>query len=279
VLGVTLVAAWSAHGAFERQVWGGAASATGGTTTVVWDDPWALRDHPALGCDQVGVTLAAAFHPGAFGLLELRRVGIAGVVPFSGGAISGSLTVYGFELYREMSLALGGAIPASSAVAVGCALRCQHLSISGYGSATAYSLDAGVRIRLSRLLATTATLSGLLATPIGQSGERPPQEILLGLQAWLAPGFRIGVACTGDWAYPVSLSGGMEYRPVTALALRCGASTDPPEYTAGFALSLSGFALEYGLLMHTVLGFSHALSLSVRLASLSSCLCSSGPKA
>jgi hypothetical protein len=236
---VVMINAW-ARAAFERQVWGGAAASTGGSYLVVWEDPWAAREQPALACLHRTAAISATIHPGAFGLVELRRTGFAAVLPRSWGGIAGGATVYGFELYRD-------------------------LLIPDYGSAAAWSVDAGALLVLSEGFATAATLTSLLATPLGKSGERPPQEIRLGIIARFDSRFRAGIEWAGDWSYPLGFAAGLEYRPLGALALRCGASSDPPEYTLGIGLRLARLSLDYGVVLHTLLGATHALSLSLSL--------------
>jgi hypothetical protein len=133
---VVMINAW-ARAAFERQVWGGAAASTGGSYLVVWEDPWAAREQPALACLRRTAAISATIHPGAFGLVELRRTGFAAVLPRSWGGIAGGATVYGFELYRELTVALGAGARVTEAVRLGGAIRLQYLLIPDYGSAAA----------------------------------------------------------------------------------------------------------------------------------------------
>ena len=102
----------------------------------------------------------------------------------------GGATVYGFELYRELSLALGGALIANDALALGASVRWQHLRISGYGSVSGLSLDAGLRIALTDGLLSTATLSSLLATPLGSDRREA------------TPGDPLGPCCAAQPAPP-----------------------------------------------------------------------------
>jgi len=265
VLGVLLIINARSHAAFERQPWGGAATSTGGSHIIVWEDPWAALEHPVSVCLHPAPAISAAVHPGAFGLVELRRSGIVLVIPQGWGGVAGGATVYGFELYREVTVAVGAAMPVTAAIGLGAVLRWQHLMIAGHGRAAALGIDAGLRIRLTDGLAATATLGALVATPLSQDGERPGQELRLGLVGQLGGGLRAGIEWAGNRWYPLGLAAGVEYRVLSPLALRCGASTDPPEYTVGVGLRIDGLTVDYGLVLHTILGATHALSVGIFL--------------
>ena len=266
VLGLLLIVGARSHAAFERQPWGGAATSTGGSHIIVWEDPWATLEHPVSICLHPAPVISAAVHPGAFGLVELRRSGIVLVLPQPWGGVAAGATVYGFELYREVTVAAGAAMPVTAAIGLGAVLRWQHLVIAGHGSVVALSLDAGLRLRLTEGLAATATLGALASTPLSRDGERPGQELRLGLTGRLGGGLKAGIEWAGNRWYPLGLAAGVEYRVLSPLALRCGASTEPREYTAGLGLRLGGVSLDYGLVLHAVLGATHALSIGFSLA-------------
>ena len=262
-----LVGATMARASFERQLWGGVSVALGGVCALAEEDPWAALDNPALAASHHGLTISAAVHPGAFGLGELRRAGVTAVLPSGWGGMATTATVYGFELYRELTLAIAGALNVRESFTLGAALHLHHLKISGYGSAAAVSLDAGLRMEWTPAVWSTATVSGLLSSALSQDGERLPREIRLGLSARIAAGVRAGIEWAGDQWYPLGCSAGAEYRPLESLALRCGASTEPPEYTLGIGVRMARFSIDYGCSVHTLLGISHALSLTMALSS------------
>jgi len=267
VSALLLLAAGEATAAFERQLWGAVAIGLGGASSLAVEDPWTALDHPALAALHPGLRISATVHPGAFGLAELRRAGIIGVFPVGRGGMAGGATVYGFELYRELTLAVAGALKVGASLELGATLHLHHLAISGYGSAAAVSLDAGARVEWTPALASTATVSGVLSTALSRDGEQLPREIRLGVAARITETVHTGIEWVGDHRYPLGFAAGVEVRPLVALALRCGASTEPPEYALGVGVHLERFSIDYGCSLHMLLGISHALSITADLSS------------
>jgi len=208
---------------------------------------------------------SVSYTPSLFGLDDLRRSALAYVEPFSWGAVGLSASVFGCALYRETTFAAECAVE----VVPGCraGLRCAVMSlhIQDYGAASTLGVDAGFNIRLSPLVDIGGAVGNLNSPSIGESPERLPQTITLGLSLHPVGAGSVYAAIYAEQLFSPEFRFGVEYSPLPEVMLRVGVCQDPSSYTAGFGFSHSGFVVEYAYLAHRDLGGSHAFSLTIVL--------------
>jgi hypothetical protein len=255
----------AAEAAFERLPIGIRDMALSGAGVGLMGGSDAGAFNPA-GLGGVGRRYLSVFYsPSHFGLDDLRRSALAFVEPFSWGAVGVSASVFGCALYRETTFAAECAVE----VVPGCraGLRCAVMSlrIQDYGAASTLGVDAGFVIRLSPLVDIGGAVGNLNAPSIGESHERLPQTITLGLTLHPIGAASLCAALYSDQLFSPEFRFGVEYSPLPEVMLRGGICQDPSIYTAGFGFSYSGFVVEYAYLAHRELGGSHAFGLSVVL--------------
>jgi hypothetical protein len=210
-------------------------------------------------------TLSVSYTPSLFGLDDIRRSALAYVEPFSWGAVGVSASMFGSALYRETTLAAECAVEVGQGCRAGVRCAVMSLRIQDYGSDATLGIDAGFVIRLSPLVDIGGSAGTLNAPSIGESPERLPQVITLGLTLHPISAASLCAAVYSDQLFSPEFRLGMEYSPLPEIILRGGVCEEPSSYTAGFGFSYSGFVVEYAYLSHRDLGGSHAFGLSIVL--------------
>ena len=244
---------------------GARAAALGGAQTALvgaasgWANPASWATLPGR-----AVTFFAA-EP--FGLDALRLASADGAEPLRWGTVAAGVRVFGSEAYRETHLHAGFArgVRAGSArqIALGLRLRLHHVSIPGYGQASAAASTVGALVELA---------PGLYAGFEGRNLHRPklagrdelPRSLALGLGARLAPRFQVLVDLVKDVRFPLAVRAGVEARAADALTLRAGAASEPARLTAGLGFRVGRLAADIAAERHEALGWSPGIGLGLR---------------
>ncbi len=255
----------AAEAAFERQPIGVRDLALSGAGVGLMEGSDAGAFNPA-GLGGAGRrTLSVSSIPSLFGLDDLRRSALAYVEPFAWGAVGVSASVFGCALYRETTFAAECAVEVAPGCRVGVRCAVMSLRIQDYGAASTLGVDAGFTFRLSPLIDIGGAVGNLNAPSIGQSSERLPQTITLGMTLHPTSAASLCAAVYSDQLFNPEFRFGVEYSLLPEVILRGGVCQDPSSYTAGCGFSYSGFVIEYAYVAHRDLGGSHAFGLSVVL--------------
>jgi hypothetical protein len=171
----------------------------------------------------------------------------------------------GSELYREEGAAVGFSSAAGdSTVRWGVACHCVSLGIERYGSTVTAFVNAGILVRILEHCSLGASVSNINGARIGVVvHERLPSTFSLGAAVQPAPALLLAVDACKDLRYPFELRGGIEYRPIPCMSLRCGASPEPSRCAAGVGLRWAGASFDYVCELHPDLGATHAASVSL----------------
>jgi hypothetical protein len=209
--------------------------------------------------------LSVSYTPSLFGLDDLRRSALAYVEPFSWGAVGVSASVFGCALYRETTFAAECAVEVAPGCRAGVRCAVMSLRIQDYGAASTLGVDAGFTFRLSPLIDIGGAVGNLNSPSIGESPERLPQTITLGLTLHPIGAASLGAAIYSDQLFNPEFRLGAEYSPLREVTLRGGICQDPSSYSAGIGFRYLGFSVDYTYLTHRELGGSHAFGLSIVL--------------
>lgn len=249
--------------AFEPREIGARAGGVGGASVAALNDSWSSWHNPS-GLSQLRIQTVSLFYsPAPFGLKELAFGALAYVHPTEVGCLAISASRFGFDLYKETTVALSYSNSYHQAVAFGLSLRYHRLDIDRYGSAVAIGLDAGILIVPLENLRVGFIISNLNAPTIGVTNERIPQVYAMGFSYTPVEKLAILVKVEKDLRFPTSVKAGVEYRLLDFLALRTGLVTMPSKVTAGMGVLRSHFSLDYAVQIHPELGVTHQFSVSL----------------
>lgn len=250
---------------FEREGEGARIAALGGAGLALPGDPWGLLLNPACSM-RADVTCLAFVHvPSAFGLRELSRSGCIVVETGSLGSVAASGLTFGFDLYRELSFRISFGTAIAGGFRAGAALQYHRLAIQGYGSAGSLGADFGLLWSPSGEVQIGFSATNFNAPVIGRSRERLPQTIGVGAAYAPAPGLLVLCDLVKDIRFPPELRFGIEYSPAEPVALRAGAGRDPSTFGGGIGITLAPVVMDYSVVRHEALGFTHRFGLMIRL--------------
>lgn len=203
----------------------------------------------------------------AYGLSLLRYGTVHGTWPMNWGAVSLSGSTFGGDAYRELHYTVGYArgltFGTSREIQMGLRARYYHTQIDEYGSAGALGLHFGILVPL-----LPAVHFGVHVTNVNEpslvDGETLPQTLSIGLQYRVNRQVFVVTDVFKELAFPASVRGGLEVRPVSVLALRAGVTTAPTRFTGGVGFQLGGVRAHVAAEQHADLGWSPAASLELR---------------
>ncbi len=251
-----------AYGGFEQTGTGARTAALGGAFVGLADDVWAIHSNPAGLSRSSDRTLSFYYSPQPFGLSELRLYSFVGVLPTSLGTFGGSVTMYGYELYKETSFTFGYGSTISGLLWGG-ALNYRTVSIRNYGSAGTFVFDVGILASLLPFLSVGITAKNINAATIGEVREKLPQSFSLGVSYSPVESATLLLDYQKELGFPASPRAGFEYWIISELAIRGGATDEPAEYSGGIGLRYSVFGIDYAIVTHQDLGLTHSFSLSI----------------
>ncbi len=242
------------------------AAALGGAATALPGDAWGFSN-PAAWATLPGRAVSF-FASEGFRMSALRLGAVQYAEVGSWGAAAGGARTFGYEDFRETTFHLGYArgfsLGTTRTFWAGLDVRYHQVALGGgYGSAGAVGLSLGGLVRLLPALHLGFHATNLNA-PRLNGREELPRTLSIGLS--YAPAERLLVVLDAfkDLDYPVSVRGGLEIRPVDALALRIGAATQPVRLTAGLGLRLGRLRAGIAAERHQALGWTPAASFGLQ---------------
>lgn len=203
----------------------------------------------------------------SFGLSDLRYGALYGTWPASWGAVSIGASTFGGNGYREIHYSLGYArgfqFGTSRRIHLGLIGRYYHTRIDGYGGTGALGLHAGLLVSLLPSLQFGAQVTNVNRPSLVED-EALPQTLSAGLQYRVTPRLLVLMEVFKDLAYPASVQGGVEVRPIPMIALRAGVTSSPTRFTGGVGVRLGWIRAHLAAEQHPRLGWSPSASIEIR---------------
>ncbi len=247
---------------------GARASAMGYAYTAVRADFWGLFQNPA-GIAGIKETEAAVYVQQRFQLKELTYGGAGIAMPFARVHAGGfSVNSSGFAAYRENRVGVCYAVELAEALAIGVRANYASLSITDYGSVSTVYLDIGAQTRLSSEWTVGFSAQNVNRSHLTfQNGSEEDLATFATLGISYQPGNSVFVTAEAvkDLAYPLGWRIGAEYHPVTAFAIRIGASRAPVTWNAGIGWAKGPLVFDFAYGFHESLGYTPTFSLNYKL--------------
>ncbi len=243
------------------------------------DDPLGSRWHALAGAGVASPALHEPLFqnpaglvsslPWQWGITSSRPFGLEELAAWQTGwsrswrryGVGVALQRFGGSAYNETMAALGWASAITADVRLGLALRHAQIAIDRYGSAGAWLCDIGGQLRCSSRIRAGFVVRNALASRIGRCREPLPQALQSGFDLVLARATSLCIDLYQARRQTLELRCGIEHLLGERLVLRAGWTTASLRLSAGFALLLKSFSLEYGVMTHPWLGLSHQFGL------------------
>jgi len=234
----------------------------GPASSVFPRTPLALITSPvAAGLLEGCGVAASASRP--FGLRELDRCAVAGSAYLSADvAAGGALTLSGSERYSEFSVVGSCAVRVAHRAVAGFSAAFRRLQISGYGTGTGFSGDAGVAFSPVDGIYAAGTVRGVLRTGLGDTGDPAgPRGVDLAVGICPGAGVTVALGAGREENLATEFSVSSSFSPDPALALGACIQTDPLRFSFSLSVSVSKLDLGYGYAGHETLPGTHSISL------------------
>ncbi|MBI5059335.1 hypothetical protein HZB60_06090 [candidate division KSB1 bacterium] len=248
--------------AFESDVTGPVSAGYGGAGIAETSDGWAGFRNPAA-C-AVGQGGFACSWSRDFGLPELSRGAVATRQTIVAIPVSLQATSFGWAVYRESGLGVAVAQRFGDRLYAGVEAGGRFLAIEQYGSGSALAFSAGVLSTLSEEIAIAAVWRNANRGRISGFRDRLAESLALGIRATPAAHSRALIDVVQDRGFPAEVRFGAEIAPLSDLALRVGARTEPVRPSAGLTVSMRRWSFHYAGDLHPDLGASHQVGLEFR---------------
>jgi hypothetical protein len=230
---------------------------------AVSDNVFAFYENPAglaqINHDEAGVF----FSPSPYGMSELKNAYAAFSHPMNFGTIAVGGMIYGFELYKETQISLGGSYNYNDRFYVGGVFNYKNFSIKNYGSKNAIILDIGVLARLTDNLHFGFCYKNITRASLTSETDELPVEICSGLSYKIIDNCIASLAIEKDIRYKASPRFGIDYAVIKYLSIRTGFSKNPNLYSFGIGVNYSLFNFNYALVTHQELGLTHQVGVII----------------
>ncbi len=196
-----------------------------------------------------------------FGMADVNRAVVAGVVPYKNFGYGMKLTHYGNNAYSEQSIGLSVAHAFNEKLAIGCGADYQSIAIAGYGHRGVVMAEISLSAKVSeQLLMACRVYNPTRAKFSDYSDERLATIWQMGLQYKVNAQVKTVVEVEKSNAFAANIKGGVDYTPAKDVHLRMGFSTLQPQFTFGFGFKYKQCQFEAASAIHQTLGVSSNLS-------------------
>ncbi|UCF62798.1 MAG: hypothetical protein JSW33_09430 [bacterium] len=271
----------AAAGLFDDRYPSARATAMGGSGVAVANDVWASYYNPA-GLSQLSRIHVGTSYLRLFNVSFLSNFFGAATYPFPGryGTASVSFQYFGVN-YQDKNLSGEYTFAFShgfyllkdihSSLSLGYSFKGYHWALGeslewgNLGSATTFGLDVGLLASIYTRTFIGVYLLNINSPQIGAYTQHDlPQRVVVGLAYRPYDGVTTSIDFNRSIGQgEMQIWGGAEFRILSRLDLRFGATTNPNRFSAGLGIHIAQFVLNYALLTHSELGESHQIGLEI----------------
>lgn len=242
----------------------GLANATATST-----DLWAVHNNIA-GLAEFSGTQAGVAVQNQFGMEGFNRISLTAVHQTDFATAGLSVKRFGDNVYNETVIGIGAAHTIDF-VSLGFKANVLQVNISEIGTKQAIALEFGGLIHLNDELTVGANIYNFNQAKLATfNDERFSTVLKAGISYQPNEALQLTLETEKDMEYKHNVKVGVEYFVIPKLAVRTGFSTLTNSTCFGVGLRLTKIDVDYGVAMHTQLGFTNAITINYRIKSSSS---------
>ena len=253
---------WVAFAGLENNGRGARPIALANAFVAIGNSPWSTFYNPAGLASARTMEGSIFLVPEQFGLKELRTVTAAAMVPLGVATVGIAFGRFGFELFRETTVAFAAGTYIDEGIAVGGTFNLVRISFDHYGSTTTPAFDVGALVNVVEGLHLGFEWKNVTAATVGGTGETLAQIHDVGMCYEFSEDSRIAVELEKDIRFPFSIKAGYEQWFLQMLSLRFGVSSNPDKFSFGLGVCIAGIDFSYAGYSHAQLGWTHQIELS-----------------
>jgi hypothetical protein len=237
--------------------------ALGNSAVALPESPWLVFQNPAGLSGLTTLNAAAFFVPGQFGLVELKTIAAAVVIPTPFLHLGVGVEQFGFSLYKETGVSLSLAKKIDWGISGGITATGRHFFIQRYGTKQVLLLDVGLLAQIDERLRLGFSGRNVGSATIGLLKERLPMLLDLGLAFRPLKDLLLTCSLEKEMRFPAMIKGGVEHIIFEILALRAGFANNPQKFSGGVGIRYSSLEFGYAGYSHPFLGWTHQLEVAV----------------
>lgn len=239
--------------------------AMGGSGAAEPRDAEAIYSNAALLSELRGASMTL-FYTRPFGLREVNLASLAASARVAGFGLGVAMIDFGDEVYHDQYYHAAAArrFGEKSAFALGLSVQLRHLSIRGYGSATALGINLGTAFQFNSKIRGGVFITNVNQPELGEAREKISPTVCAGMAFSPREGWTLQLDYYREIGFDDEIRFGAETRVLPMLLLRVGGASNPDRFSAGLAIELGHAALQAAANTHSDLGTTqfYAISLS-----------------
>lgn len=233
-----------------------------GNTGVAMNDVWTLQSNQA-GTTGLKKPTASVSYRNSYLNRELSTQSAVIVYPTGRNAIGLSLQNYGFSAYSEQKIGLSYAKRFGNSVAASLNFNLHQVKIAHYGSARAYSVEAGLQYHVDEKLLIGTHISNPNRSAFDRDVDAfIPVSLEFGASYKVTDKVLLNSGIIKTLNSVTDFRCGLEYSVINWLAFRGGLAANPFRQFAGFGYQLQDLKIDAAASSHPNLGFSPQIALS-----------------
>lgn len=239
----------------------GPRSTSMGSAGVALQDVWSLQQNPAgtAGIEKPIFAIGYAQH---FSGTELNTQTAIFAFPLKQNVFGLSFQRYGFSEYMEQRAGIAYSRRFGNSVFMAIGFNYHHIEILKYGSAQAFSVEAGIQYSVTDKLWIGSHISNPNRSRYNDlAGSDIPVTLSFGASFRFTDKVLIISDIQKVLGAATDVKLGLEYKLISWFSLRCGVSANPFKQYAGFGLNSQRLCVEVAVSSHPNLGISPQLAL------------------
>lgn len=221
----------------------------------------ALFGNPA-GLAQLKSWTATAAFERRFLLADLNLMGAATALPTRSGTFSLAAQNFGFEEFRQQTLALGYGRKLSQRLLLGGQLDFYQTQIEEYGNSGLVSFNIGLQAIISEELTLGTQVINPAPVEVA-AGENLPTVFRAGAAYRPSQNVMAAFELEKDVDFPLRVKAGFAYQAAEVLSLRVGFSSDPGQFHFGIGLNISeNLIVDTAIRYHQTLGLTPSVGVT-----------------
>ncbi|MBX7107806.1 MAG: hypothetical protein K1X61_04070 [Chitinophagales bacterium] len=236
-----------------------------GGTGITLTDMFAVFNNQASMAFVKDVT-AGIFTERRFMMSELGYHAGGVVLPTRSGVFGLSAAYAGFDVYNEKKAGLSYARLFSKHISGGIQFDYLGTSIAEYGNAAAFTIEAGLLVKITDKFSTGAHVFNPVRVNAGFADNKIPTTLKLGVSYEASDKVWLAAEAKKDIDKAAQFCAGIEYRMIDAFHLRAGFQTNPAMYTFGAGINIQQLRIDLATTYHQVLGVSPQIAVSYAFA-------------
>ncbi len=233
-----------------------------GNVAVALADVWSLQSNQA-GIAGLKNPTASASYRNSFLNPELSTQSAVIAYPLGRNVLGLSLQNYGFSAYNEQKMGFSYAKRFGKSVSASLNFNLHQVKIAQYGSARAYSVEAGLQYMVDEKLVFGTHISNPNRNGFNpEVGAFIPVSLEFGASYKLSDKVLLNSGIVNTLNSTTDFRCGLEYSVINWLAFRGGLAMNPFRQFAGFGYKLQDIKIDAAASSHPDLGFSPQIALS-----------------